>query len=168
MSPQHYYRDPDGQCQRPYFGGTFSSSSGRPSPSPCSTPTPPPYSRTTRNMSPIKSTIPSQVSFFFLWGWFYYFWSFFLLLCVWMNFFIKKFASFKKEIETLRCHISQCSNVRTYFKPQVLHNYTKSQKKNHNKNLISKVFFSTTTFLLYWWTLNLECSFVSTHTLFEI
>ena len=130
MSPQHYYRDPEGQCQRPYFGGTFSSSSGRPSPSPCSTPTPPPYSRTTRNMSPIKSAIPSQVSSkFFLKLILLFFGVLFTLVCV-NEFFHQNLLLLKKEIETLRCHISQCSNVRTYFKPQYLHSYTKSQQKS--------------------------------------
>ena len=55
MSPKLYS---DGNRGAFYGGGgTFSSSSGRPSP--CSTPTPPPYSRN-RTMSPIK-TLPSQV-----------------------------------------------------------------------------------------------------------
>ena len=53
MSPKLYS---DGN-RGAFYGGTFSSSSGRPSP--CSTPTPPPYSRN-RTMSPIK-TLPSQV-----------------------------------------------------------------------------------------------------------
>ena len=55
MSPKLYS---DGN-RGAFYGGTFSSSSGRPSP--CSTPTPPPYSRN-RTMSPIK-TLPSQVKF---------------------------------------------------------------------------------------------------------
>ena len=140
MSPQHYYRDPEGQCQRPYFGGTFSSSSGRPSPSPCSTPTPPPYSRTTRNMSPIKSTIPSQVSFFFLWGWFYYFLEFlFTLVCV-NEFLHQNLLLLKKKLT----HWDVISpSVQTYVHTSSHKSYTitPNHNKNHNKNFLLKVFF---------------------------